>query len=102
MKHFSEGILSQFDHSSKSGFNSSFDSLISIRHELLNIQKISDLMSIERDCFVAKSQEFCVVETLEDIINIKNYYNSQKAVEVVFFYEGTNGEVKVQGDSERI
>ena len=43
-----------------------------------------------------------MVETLEDIINIKNYYNSQKAVEVVFFCEGTNGENKVQGDSERI
>ena len=73
MKHVSEVILSQFDHCSRPSFNSAFDSLITIRHEFLNIQKISDLMSIEKDRFVTQSQKFSVVETLEEIINIKNY-----------------------------
>ena len=59
-------------------------------------------MSIEKDCFVVKSQKFSVVETLEEIINIKNYYNRKKAVEILLFCEGTSGANKVQGDSERI
>ena len=59
-------------------------------------------MSIEKDRFVIKSQKFSVVETLEEIINIKNYQNREKAVEILFFCEGTSNTSKVQGDSERI
>ena len=59
-------------------------------------------MSIEKDRFVVKSQKFSVVETLEEIINIKNYQNREKAVEILLFCEGTSNTSKVQGDSERI